>query len=513
MLIRILLLTIFVIVGTVADAAESRGLTLFTVALHGIEDEEFVVGTDDPELIRVCREQLDLPVDERDLHVNGVIDHGHGGFNLGREWHHEIGSWQLAEASVALCDGLPSDVADDLEYWIEEVGNFCPWSSYIAAEGVPYPPRSPAAVRVSLTPWVTGLDRPLGVVWPPGDPQRALVIEKAGIIRAVEDGALRGEPVLDISTRVRSAGGEQGLLGLAVHPGWPNRPELLVNYTNLAGDTVVARFSVEAAPLRADPTSEEILLVAAQPFSNHNGGHLAFGPDGMLWTATGDGGSGGDPEGNGQDLGTLLGKLLRIDVNGTGGYSVPADNPFAGTPEVLPEIWAFGLRNPWRFSFDRATGDLWIGDVGQNAWEEIDFEPGRAPGGRNYGWNVMEGSVCFGAPGCDRAGLVLPVAEYNHAEGCSVTGGFVYRGADNPILEGMYLFADYCSGRIWALVPGGRTGWAVAQVGSTTDRIVAFGEDPRGELYAVAINSGSIHVVIAERAPQAPRAVPRRVAP
>ena len=192
---------------------------------------------------------------------------------------------------------------------------------------------------------------------------------------------------------------------------------------------------------------------------------------------------------------------------------MPADNPFAGSPGAAPEIWAYGLRNPWRFSFDRATGDLWIGDVGQNEWEEIDLEPRRAPGGRNYGWNVMEGSTCYDEPGSDDAGLVLPVAEYDHSEGCSVTGGFVYRGADSPILEGMYLLADYCSGRIWALAPGGPSGWAVAQVGLASDRLVAFGEDPRGELVAVAIDSGTVYRVSAERALEAPRRVPRRVAP
>jgi glucose/arabinose dehydrogenase len=255
------------------------------------------------------------------------------------------------------------------------------------------------------------------------------------------------------------------------------------------------------------------LFEASQPFSNHNGGHLAFGPDGMLWIATGDGGSAGDPAGNAQNLGSPLGKLLRIDVSEPGGYSVPADNPFVGSPGALPEIWAYGLRNPWRFSFDRATGDLWIGDVGQYEWEEIDVEPRRVPGGRNYGWNVMEGSRCYDEPSCDDTGLVLPVAEYGHSQGCSVTGGFVYRGADHPILDGMYLFADYCSGRIWALVPGGRTGWAVAQVGSASDRIAAFGEDPEGELYIVAIDSGTVFRVIAERAAQAPRSASLRVAP
>jgi glucose/arabinose dehydrogenase len=513
MVTRSLLLTMLVMACPVADAAETRELTLFTVAMHGIEGEEFVVGTDDPDLIRLCREQLELPVDERDLHVSGAIGDGHGGFNLGREWHHEPGSWQLAEASIELCDGLPSFVDDDLEYWIEAVGSFCPWASYIDAEGVPHPLRSPAAVRIDLVPWVTGLDRPLGVVWPPGDQRRALVIEKAGVIRAVEDGVVRTEPVLDISTRVRSAGSEQGLLGLAVHPGWPERSELFVNYTNQAGDTVVARFAAETAPLIADPASEEILLEVRQPFSNHNGGHLAFGPDGMLWIGTGDGGAGGDPEGNGQDLGSPLGKLLRIDVSSPGGSTVPADNPFAGSPDALPEIWAFGLRNPWRFSFDRATGDLWIGDVGQNEREEIDLEPRRAPGGRNYGWNVMEGSECYNEPTCDDAGLELPVVEYDHSEGCSVTGGFVYRGDEYPILDGMYLFADYCSGRIWALAPGGRFGWAVAEVGSTNDRIVSFGEDPLGELVAVAIDTGSIQRVTAERVPQPPRRASRRVAP
>ena len=251
----------------------------------------------------------------------------------------------------------------------------------------------------------------------------------------------------------------------------------------------------------ADPGSETVLLHIAQPFSNHNGGQLRFGPDGYLYIGMGDGGSGGDPQNNGQNRGTLLGKLLRVDVDSNPvQVSIPPDNPFVNTSGARAEIWALGLRNPWRFTFDRATGDLWIGDVGQNTYEEIDFQPASSRGGENYGWNVMEGLHCFRA-GCSAVGLSLPVAEYSHADGCSVTGGFVYRGRVSPGLRGTYIYGDYCSGRIWGLERQGSE-WVQRPLLSSGFSISTFGEDEAGEVYIANAGNGTIHRIEGSRAPR-----------
>jgi glucose/arabinose dehydrogenase len=273
------------------------------------------------------------------------------------------------------------------------------------------------------------------------------VVGQAGRIRIVRDGGLVDRPFLDISGRIKS-GGEQGLLGLAFHPGYPTDPRFFVDYTDRDGNTVVSSFRVSAAdPDQADPGSETILLHIDQPFPNHNGGAVNFGPDGMLYIGMGDGGSEGDPQGNGQRLDTLLAKVLRIDVGGAGPprpYRSPPDNPFLATAGARPGIWLTGLRNPWRMRFDPATGDLWIGDVGQNAWEEIDVARAGAKG-LDYGWNTMEGFHCFHPPaGCDQTGLTLPVAEYGHDLGCAVIGGVVVRDARQAGLDGRYLFGDAC---------------------------------------------------------------------
>ncbi len=344
---------------------------------------------------------------------------------------------------------------------------------------------------------VEGLDDPVLLTHAPGDASRLFVLEQDGLVRVVRDGVLRPDPFLDVRA-VTSSGGERGLLGLAFHPDYASNGFLFVNHTDTNGDTRILRFTRGPSADEADPASLEVVLEVDQPFANHNGGHLAFGPDGMLYIGLGDGGSGGDPEGNGQDRSTLLGSMLRLDVDALP-YSVPPDNPFVGDPAAAPETWAYGLRNPWRFSFDRATGDLWIGDVGQNDLEEISFQAAASTGGENYGWNVLEGTSCYDAPTCDATGTVPPVHEYTHADGCSVTGGYVYRGSVVPAFEGRYLFADYCSGWIRSL---GFEGGEVTDVVDhepafgTISSVASFGEDAAGELYVVSLG-GTVYRIVA----------------
>ncbi|HWC06515.1 MAG TPA: PQQ-dependent sugar dehydrogenase, partial [Gemmatimonadota bacterium] len=302
----------------------------------------------------------------------------------------------------------------------------------------PGPDPEPALVEVA-----DGLSFPVHLTSPPGDP-RLFVVEKSGAIRVIKDGQVLQTAFLDIRDEV-SGGSEQGLLSLAFHPRYASNGRFFVDYTNLSGDTRVVEYRVSADPDRADPAPVQTILSVDQPFANHNGGLLVFGPDGMLYVGLGDGGSGGDPQGNGQNRGVLLGKILRIDVDAGTPYAIPSDNPFVGQAGRRGEIWAWGLRNPWRFSFDRETGDLFVADVGQNDREEVNARS-RDEGGVNYGWNVMEGSECFQDDDCDRAGLTLPVVEYDHGEGCSITGGFVYRGSALPELRGHYFFSDFCSG-------------------------------------------------------------------
>ncbi len=318
---------------------------------------------------------------------------------------------------------------------------------------------------------------------------RLFLAQQNGIVRIFRDGALLAQPFLDIRAKTTGSG-ERGLLGLAFPPGFAQKQRFYVNYTNLKGDTVIALYRVSANPDIADVTSETVLLTVAQPFENHNGGQVRFGPDGFLYAGMGDGGSGGDPMGNGQNLGTLLAKMLRIDVESEPGIvKIPPTNPFVNRTGARPEIWAYGLRNPWRFSFDRSTGNLWIGDVGQDQYEEIDFQPASSTGGENYGWNRMEGLHCY-LPGCSMAGITLPVAEYSHTSECSVTGGFVYRGNVSPGLRGLYLYADYCSGRILGLERRG-TVWVNQELLRTGLAIRTFGEDETGEIY-LGIEDGRI---------------------
>ena len=316
---------------------------------------------------------------------------------------------------------------------------------------------------------------------------------------AVDPATGATEVTLDITDRVGSEGSEQGLLGLAFHPdvaGGDRRA--FVHYTDRNGRTVLSELAVveTSPPLRIDPATEQVLLDLDQPFANHNGGQLAFGPDGMLYMGLGDGGGGGDPFGNGQDPGTLLGTILRLDVATPGTYEIPPDNPFAEGGAGAPEVHLYGLRNPWRFSFDRVTGALWIGDVGQNAYEEIDRVDPQVDAGGNLGWNVMEASHCFEGDGCSADGLIGPVSEYGRDGGCSVTGGYVYRGEAMPDLRGWYVFADYCTGLVFG-VPSDTEELTPPRVMLEADaRISTFGEGRDGELYLADLAGGGVYRIV-----------------
>jgi glucose/arabinose dehydrogenase len=325
------------------------------------------------------------------------------------------------------------------------------------------------------------------------------VTEQRGVIYAFHaDQPQQGAYIfLDITDRVNQGGSEEGLLGFVFDPDYRENGHFYVYYSGTnPRRSVVSRFSLDQGnPIIAAPQSEVIIMEVGQPFSNHNGGQLAFGPDGYLYIGLGDGGSAGDPQRNGQNMSTLLGKILRIDVNAilvTGNYRIPSDNPFVNTAGARAEIWAFGLRNPWRFSFDKETNILWAGDVGQNIWEEIDI----ITKGANYGWNVMEGFHCYSpATGCDKSGITLPIAEYNHSQGCSVTGGYVYRGDKIPSLQGFYIYGDYCSGNIWALAYDGNTVTQNILLAESGLSITSFGEDIDRNLYILS-GEGGIYTIV-----------------
>ena len=359
---------------------------------------------------------------------------------------------------------------------------------FVGALAVVLPAR--AAVdwpRVSLVEAASGFSQPVHIAHAGDGTGRLFVVERAGRIRIVESGAITGT-LLDIRARVESGGSEQGLLSVAFPPGFAAKGYYYVYYTRRSDDAnVVARYTLGGA--------ETVILAMADPFGNHNGGIMQFGPrDGYLYIGTGDGGSGGDPQNRAQNLNSLLGKVLRIDVeSGEQPYGIPASNPSLGG---RPEIWAYGLRNPWKISFDRATGDLYIGDVGQNQIEEIDYQPATSAGGENYGWRLKEASHCFNPPtGCDPGGLVEPVAEYDHTLGCSVTGGYVYRG--------VYYYGDFCTGRVWGLTRDGGA-WLSQELLNTGRGISTFGEDEDGELYLADYGGGRIYrVVVPAPAPTA----------
>jgi len=359
---------------------------------------------------------------------------------------------------------------------------------WLALDDEPVPEAPQADLNLTLEPLLDGLSAPVGLE-AHGD--RLFVMEQAGAVRRVEDRRLDPEPFLDIRDRVRT-GSEQGLLGLAFPRDHGETGRFYVHYSDEDGDTVLARFrTLGSDPARGDADSEEVLLRVEQPHGNHNGGQIAFGPDGMLYLGLGDGGSAGDPHGNGQDPSTLLGAILRLDVSVEEGYAVPGDNPFIGRDDARPEVWAYGLRNPWRFSFDPATGDLWIGDVGQSAIEEVDLLPAGTGAGANLGWDLYEGTQRFegGDPRGPTKELTFPVAEYSRTGGhCAVTGGHVIR--DDGDLDGTYLFGDYCSGQLWTVRPDGEGGWTTRRVLDTDLRISSFGQDAAGRVYVVDHGGG-----------------------
>lgn len=378
-----------------------------------------------------------------------------------------------------------------------------PTPTVVPATSTPIPPTvipdTPAATNIPATdtppaassfpdpsaynwgPVVSGLERPIDLQ--PDGSGRLFIIEKVGRIRIFQNGQLIEQAFLDIDDRVASFGNEQGLLGLAFHPQYVQNGRFFVNYTDTNGDDVIARFQVSSDPHAADPNSEVRLLAVPDPFPNHNGGVLAFGPDGYLYAGMGDGGAAGDPFGNAQKTDVLLGKILRLDVDSAEPYAVPQDNPFGN------EVWVYGLRNPWRMSFDSATGDLYIGDVGQGDWEEIDYLPANTGAGTNFGWDYREGAHDYEGGG--PAGMVDPIAEYSHPEGgCSVTGGYVYRGTMSE-WNGIYLYGDYCTGFIWGLIQVNGS-WQEQLLFDVNFTITSFGQDDAGELYALSDN-GTIY--------------------
>ena len=346
---------------------------------------------------------------------------------------------------------------------------------------------------IDLEEVATGFSNPIEIVHA-GD-ERLFVVQQGGLIRILnDDGTVNATPFLNISSII-SAGGERGLLGLAFHPDYANNGYFYVNYTNLSGNTVIARYSRNATDESlADASSQLILMTIDQPFPNHNGGCLRFGPDGYLYIAMGDGGSGGDPGNRAQNLETLLGKMLRVDVDNGAPYGIPASNPFVGTAG-MDEIWAYGLRNPWKFSFNRDNGDIWIADVGQNAIEEIN-KAGATAAGLNYGWRCYEGTAEFDLSQCSTVGIyTMPLAQYTHAStgGCSITGGYVYTGDTYPAMQGKYIFSDYCSHKIGVLDTEGNISYTAAYPGNF---FAAFGEDADGELYVAGKTSGTIYKII-----------------
>jgi glucose/arabinose dehydrogenase len=367
--------------------------------------------------------------------------------------------------------------------------------SLATAQTVPAAP--PDGTNYGLERVTGSFNRPIYVTHAGDASGRIFIADQGGRIWVMVDGSLLADPFLDIRQIVNRGSNEQGLLGLAFHPDYESNGRFFIHYSDLPrGNTVIAEYAVSAEnPNRANPEPQQIILQQEQPYPNHNGGEIAFGPDGFLYIGLGDGGSAGDPENRAQNPSTLLGKILRIDVDAGAPYAVPLDNPFVDNSAFAPEIWAWGLRNPWRFSFDRETGDLYIADVGQNQWEEVNFQPASSTGGENYGWRPYEASQVYsGEPLAD---AVAPFAEYSHALGCSITGGYVYRGEALPELNGIYLFADYCSGNVWASYRDASSVWQTNLFLQTGRTISSFGEDETGELYITDHGSGDILRLVA----------------
>ena len=360
--------------------------------------------------------------------------------------------------------------------------------------------------EISLANVADGFIEPTHITHADDKSNRIFVVEKAGRIKIIKNGSVLSTPFLDISERVLSTGFEQGLLIVAFPPDYAVKGYFYINYTNISGngDTIVSRFRTTSNPDTADPASEQILLVIDQPYENHNGGQLAFGPDGYLYVGMGDGGSVGDPQNNAQDSESLLGKILRINVeSGIDPYIIPPDNPFVNASGYSKETWALGLRNPWRFSFDRITGDLYIADVGQDIREEVNFQEALSSSGENYGWRILEGSLCYNpSTGCiPPSRYSSPVAEYDHGTdnitGCSITGGFVYRGELFSKMQGIYFYGDFCSGNIWGLRKDGIS-WENNLLLDTEYGISSFGEDEDGNVYFADFYSGSIFKITAQ---------------
>jgi glucose/arabinose dehydrogenase len=399
--------------------------------------------------------------------------------------------------------------------------------TFISAVGVAYQPLKVYAETVlawpsiSLQSVVVGLQSPIHLTHSGDSSGRLFIVEQDGRVQIIQNGSLLTTPFLDISGRVSSpssgGGNEEGLLSIAFPSDFVGKKYFYVFYTQSDGNNVISRFYLTSDPNLADPNSEVPILFLEHPVNeNHNGGQLSFGLDGYLYIGTGDGGEGGDPDLNGQDPASLLGKMLRIDVdfglsepiatdytvylplvNSPGPskyYRIPPDNPYFGQQGYREEIWALGLRNPWRFSFDRLNGDLFIGDVGQNNWEEINYQPESSSGGENYGWNIMEGNHCYNSSSCDQSGLILPIIEYSHSSGCSITGGFMYRGVTYPGWQGTYFYGDYCTGSIWGSQESGEE-WISQELLDTDYNITSFGEDQDGELYLLDRDGGLFKIV------------------
>jgi glucose/arabinose dehydrogenase len=352
----------------------------------------------------------------------------------------------------------------------------------------------PDGSQYQLVEVLTDVRRPIFLTHAGDGSGRLFIAGQDGDIWVVNEEGV-GQTFLNVTSLISRDASERGLLGLAFHPDYEQNGQFFINYTDTFGNTVIARYTVSADdPNVADPDSAQEILFIDQPYANHNGGGIAFGPDGYLYIGMGDGGSAGDPQGNGQDGQALLGKMLRIDVNGQNednAYAIPADNPYINNSALAPEVWALGLRNPWRFSFDRETGDLYIADVGQNIYEEVNFQPADSTGGENYGWNIMEATHSYSGV-LIPDGLVLPFAEYSHSEGCSITGGYVYRGATMPDLQGIYFFSDYCFGTIWASFRDSTGDWNTNVFMDAHVTVSSFGEDEAGELY-VLDHTGTVY--------------------
>lgn len=357
-------------------------------------------------------------------------------------------------------------------------------------------PALPDPAGYAWQPAITGLDRPLVITHAGDGSGRVFIAEKGGLIRIWQGGRLLAEPFLDLTGVTDGSGYEQGLLGLAFHPDYTVNGLFFVNYTDRRGDTVVERYQVSSTdPNRADPASATQILFIDQPFPNHNGGNLAFGPDGYLYIGTGDGGLAYDPYEYAQSPNVLLGKMLRLDVDSASPYAIPPDNPFANGGG-LPEIWVLGLRNPWRYTFDRLAGDLYIADVGQDSYEEINFVQAGSPGGLNFGWDYREGLHPHQGTPPEGLTFVEPVAEYGRDQGCTVLGGSVYRGPALPEFHGVYFYADLCSGRVWGLLQT-PAGWQNAELFRLSGvQLSSFGEDEAGELYLADLNTGTVYILV-----------------